>query len=302
MLKIDEYFWIKSSFGSVEPAGTVFRTQKLENFGSSSSFEAALILVLLGFSDVLDASGKVLVRPRKNLGVSGAPIVTGSRRALLVAANNIGLDFDVINHYLQKAHAQQSYYKELLLEVLHYLRRTKQGQHSMAFLHLYRFLERVSYVFPITYALRSDNFKGTYESFKAYISGDKTGELKFFQKFQFAVIEEAVRESSMKFDFQSLPYGGEATGYRLIKKFSSANYLVSDTSDLEVTIEGQGVIELVVNLRNRFFHAGSGHVDNVSLLDLPDPDGFFGRVNENFISWLAIVYFQTLIAKADRYN
>lgn len=302
MLKVNDFYWIRAAFKTEDVDGQTVRTQSIENFGEASSFEAAIVVFLLGAADLLNENGGVVVRQRRNFGVLGAPLVRAAKGDFLRSLANQGLGLDLVNRYLRRSTVQQPYYRELLLELLHYASRTAQGQHAAAFLHLYRFLERVSYVFPITYALKSDNFKGTYDSFKLYIAGDKTGELKFFQKFQAAVLDESLRTASLSFDFQSLPYGGEEAGYKLIKKFSSLNCLVSENPGVEVLLECQGVLELAINLRNRFFHAGSGHGDNISLVDLADPDGFFGRVNANILNWLGVVYFQTLAAKAERYS
>lgn len=302
MLQVDDHFWVQPAFPAVEPPGTVFKTQQLLKFGPSSSFEAALVLTLIGAGNILDGSGRRLVGSRLNFGISGSPkISANSEASVRKALQNVGLDVVSLDKYLQKSQKQQKYYRELLLEIVHALVRSKKGQHLAAFLHLYRFLERVSYVFPITYAISSEDYKGTYDAFKSFISGEKTGELKFFQKFQAASIEEALRKASMKFDFQGIPFGGEAGGYQVVKKFSSPALIVSEAVDLNVELESQGVIELAINLRNRFFHAGSGHTDNLSLVSISDPDAFFGRINGPVLNWLSILYFQTLISKAERF-
>ena len=302
MLKVNDCHWVRAAFKTEAVPEETPRSQRIENFGAASSFEAAIIVALLGAADLLNEQGAVVLKQRRNYGVLGAPVTRGSRRDFLKALEALDLDRDLINRYLRKSTTQQSYYRELLLELLHFFVRTARSQHSLAFLHLYRFLERVSYVFPITYALKSDNFKGTYDSFKSFITGEKTGELRFFQNFQAEVLDDAVQEASVSFDFQSLPFGGEAAGYALVKRFSADDCLVSENPGVEVSIKCRGLVEFVVNLRNRFFHAGSGHALNISLAELSDPDGFFGRVNRNFLNWLGIVYFQTLSAKAERYS
>lgn len=302
MLRVNDFYWLRAAFKTDGVLDETLRSQRIENFGAASSFEAAMIVFLLGAGDVLNEEGGLVSRQRRNFGILGAPVARGSRKGFLKSMETVGLDCDLVNRYLRKSTAQQSYYRELLLELLHFSGRTSRGQHSLAFLHLYRLLERVSYVFPITYALKSDNFKGTYDSFKSFLTGDKSGELKFFQNFQSEVLDEALQEASLSFDFQSLPYGGEAAGYGLVKRFSSPDCFVSENPGVEISIKCRGVVELAVNLRNRFFHAGSGHPANISLVELADPDSFFGRVNLNFINWLSVVYFQTLAAKAERYS
>lgn len=51
------------------------------------------------------------------------------------------------------------------------------------FVHLYRTLEFMSYSFPLIYASKSRNYRGTYDSLKKFLGGDGSGELKFSRSF-----------------------------------------------------------------------------------------------------------------------
>lgn len=302
MLKIDEVVWVRAAAGDPQPPGTLFHQQELLQFGPSSSFEAALVLILCGAADILNEDARIVVSQRKNFGVLGAPLNKPiSKKKIASALEVVDLDGVVLDKYLQRSRAQQRYYKEILLEAVYFFWRTKRKNHVMGFLHLYRFLERISYVFPITYAISSEDFRGTYESFKKFVSGDTSGELKFFQHFQKECIDKDLRRASTRLNFGGLPYGGEFAGFNLVKKFIDERAVVSESA-VELSFHSEAITGLAINLRNRFFHAGSGHSDNISLVELTDPDGFFGVINEALINWLSIVYFQTLISKVDRYR
>lgn len=50
-----------------------------------------------------------------------------------------------------------------------------------SFVHIYRSLEFISYSFPLIYASKSMDYRGSYEKLKKFMSGDSDGELKFFK-------------------------------------------------------------------------------------------------------------------------
>ena len=52
-----------------------------------------------------------------------------------------------------------------------------------SFVHIYRALEFMSYSFPLIYASKSMDYRGSYGNLKKFMSGDSDGELKFFKIF-----------------------------------------------------------------------------------------------------------------------
>lgn len=52
-----------------------------------------------------------------------------------------------------------------------------------AFVHIYRALEFMSYSFPLIYAAKSMDYRGSYNNLKKFMNGDQDGELKFFKTF-----------------------------------------------------------------------------------------------------------------------
>ena len=52
-----------------------------------------------------------------------------------------------------------------------------------SFVHIYRTLEFMSYSFPMIYASKSMDYRGSYEHLKKFMNGDSDGELKFFKTF-----------------------------------------------------------------------------------------------------------------------
>ena len=134
MLKINDKFWVRSALPSAQLEGTPFLQQKIMEFGGASSFESALVIMLLGAADLLDQDGEIIVACRENLGILGAPSaskVTKVKFRSSLVAN--GIDHRLLDKYLQRSLSQQSYYKEILLELSHYFWRKSLGQHTIAF-------------------------------------------------------------------------------------------------------------------------------------------------------------------------
>jgi len=68
--------------------------------------------------------------------------------------------------------------------------------------------------------------------------------------------------------------------------------------DLELEIKFSDIPEFLVNIRNRFFHLriGDGR-GNITTIDMPDSDEYFGKINPVIASFLAIVTLHTISAK-----
>jgi hypothetical protein len=299
--KINELFWIRAALKRLQDPATLFIDQDILEFGEVSSHEAGLILLLSGAADVLDRAAHVAVMQRQNLGVLGAPNVGPVRQAKLEEALlATELDLDALNRYLRKGVRQQAYYREISLEIVHFFFQRRNGRHTLAFLHLYRFLERIAFVFPITYAISSTDFKGTFSALKAYFAGDKGGELGFFARFQDAVLDPSLLSAPAEFDFDGL--ASQSRAYAIARGLVKDDDVIDSKPESSMTLRFGAVAKFAIELRNRFFHAGSGHPGNISLIDVADPDAFFGRVNEHVANWFAVVYFQTLISKVERYS
>ena len=66
-----------------------------------------------------------------------------------------------------------------------------------SFVHIYRALEFISYSFPLIYASKSMDYRGSYEKLKKYMSGERAGELNFFKLF----LKELFKNSIL-FDYE----------------------------------------------------------------------------------------------------
>lgn len=302
MLTLNSEYVISAPGLSATGEPKSLHTQTLMELGSTSSYEAALIVLLCGLADCSALDGKLVFRQRRDFSIFGSSILrrrTGAN-ALLASLRVIDIDLESVDIYLRKSLKQQRFFQELVLEAVYFFSAKSKNLHTLAFLHLYRFLERISYVFPLMYANESDDFRGTYDSFRSFIGGEKGGELNFFQKFLKKCIDSELLAAPCAIDISGLPNG--AFAYSQLVKYIPERDIIFLQENISLEIQASGLTGLLINLRNRFFHAASGHDGNISLVDLPSPDRFFSVLNPFFSSWLFSIYFQILSKRVDRFS
>jgi hypothetical protein len=192
----------------------------------------------------------------------------------------------------------REFYREILCEFINCHLQTIQGRHTGAFVFLYRILERISFTVPLLYASTQTDYVGTFNDLKAMLNGEKDGELALFRKFlsQGRFIDELKLQVNQTVTFTSA--GGHANAYfdlvtKRFKDFTSIDAVAS-----EVEIEFSRIPQLLITLRNRFFHLRTGDgMKNISSTELPDSDEFFQRINPITFSFLAMITLHTLAAK-----
>jgi hypothetical protein len=195
------------------------------------------------------------------------------------------------------------FFQDLLGEFSNYFFQTKRSAHTAAFVFLYRALERISYSVPLLYNSKSNDFFGTFNDMKALFSKDKdgTGELGLFKKFlnQGKFIDPVILDTAYKIQFNS--HAGYDSKYfdvltRLYTGFSS---LDPTTSTIEIKF--RDIPDLLVPLRNRFFHFRTGDAQkNIAIRDIHDSDEFFSAVNYVFCSFLAVVSLHAIAATCNK--
>lgn len=154
------------------------------------------------------------------------------------------------------------------------------------FVHLYRTLEFMSYSFPLIYASKSRDYRGTYDSLKKFMSGDGSGELKFFGKFlkelfnddiiyeyEFEVYIDTNNITELKKDFQDI--------------FRTDFYTFEENT---IIFKFKNVMELFIEIRNRYFHMLLGQGRNNFLNMEYDKRDLFKSFNPIFINWLVIIF------------
>lgn len=297
MLSVNEVRCIVEPIAIIGPEAP-FLSQSVLEINSYSTYEAGLIRLLLGSCDVCDSFGTIALRQRIN------HLVLGTKKFRKVSSSNVrkalgglGVDVENLNEYLRSARRQQDFYRDILLECVEFFARSKNQEHVMAFLHLYRMLERISFAFPVIYASRATDYKSAYGSLKSFFTDKNQGELRFFMKFQDLSLDPAVLSLPCSFDFSSIAGDPGGVCYNEMRRLVVLDDILSENAGVSFEIKYKAVVPFIIELRNRFFHFSSDHVGNISLTNVTSPDALFQRVNPAFFNWLSAIYLQTLAVK-----
>lgn len=196
-------------------------------------------------------------------------------------------------------------FKNLLLELTNYFHQKELKSDALAFLHIYRAVELVSYCFPLYFTSKSNSYEKTYLSLKEYFT-KVDGELNFFKKF---VNEHLFKNDTTILDTH-LPITINAPNtllqenyHKAIKKLCDNNKainLISSTPFNEIVITRRGLTSLIYDLRNRYFHLLTGDFNhNFSSGELPEINFFYRNVNDIIMNWIAQIYFEILLTTID---
>ncbi|MES2662965.1 MAG: hypothetical protein V4629_06655 [Pseudomonadota bacterium] len=297
-LQIDNYFSIIES-NEIAPAlpQLPIIQQTILKIDSNSSEEAALVRLLIGSVSFSHISSNKNIPQRINHSIYGLPKNNKiNELTIKKKLSKIDISHSALDHYLRKSLKQREFYKTLLLETLHYFHRRRRNEECMAFLHLYRFLERVSFSFPLAYASASKDYLGAFDSLKEFLGDSKT-ELPFFNRFAESIFEDVILDNATEFSFPALSIDEQRKAVFCLDKCLFSKENIESKTGQSIRIKNRGMLDLIIGVRNRFFHQNSSHKHNLTLIDIPMPDLFFQAINEKMFAWLALIYFEVLKQK-----
>ncbi len=186
-----------------------------------------------------------------------------------------------------------NFYHNILQELTFYFSYNAEKQHLAAFVNLYRTLEYMSYSVPLMHASHFGNYLGSFSALKSYFLDDKTSEVVFFEQFVITKLYHGTAYLGMAttFDFTH-PDGVIANNCydAFLSLMPVRDWLVADRARHVLEVENVKLLSLFKKTRNRYFHFAVGGQRNLHTTDLADPDFFFSRVNDQYISWLAFIY------------
>jgi len=210
-------------------------------------------------------------------------------------------DFGIkdVNYYFRVSTRNKQLYDELLTEFSWYFINKAKDNNVGAFLNLYRALEYMSYSFPMVFSAKTFNYHNTYETLKSFFTNKDSGQLKFFNRFIKMLFEDYLLRCPFKID----TYVGDEILDKKKQKIIERLCLGMDYSDdgSVITISYSNVLDLMINLRNKYFHFESDNRDNISNINF-NGDQFFGSLNDKFANWLAMIYQEILINGVYKFN
>lgn len=259
---------------------------------STATNEALLLRILLGQINFKKNSG-TLIKSRTNyLRLPYAPTGSITYGVIGDMFSNSDNQIDIvenkrdIDNYFNQNRRNHNVHEKVLFEISNYFVNQKQSPIT-AFAHLYRCLEYMAYSFPMLYAAKSKNYKGSFNDLKKFFSGEAAGELRFFQKFLKVLFDDEETTLSYKFEINlSLSDSLDNLKRDCAIIYTSVPYVI-ENGILEIKFEN--VLNFFITTRNRFFHMliGKGQ-ENFSSIDY-DIGEYFQSINPCMLNWLSII-------------
>lgn len=190
----------------------------------------------------------------------------------------------------------KNFFESLNNEFSNFYFHTSKENHTVAFLHLYRILEFISYSFPVMYAASTKDFSKSFDILKTLFSGDKDkGELKVFKDFIEVVmsVEKEYKRLSIDINIVSdLEEYNERIYNTIIKICDKGIFEESkNIKNSKISIKFPEFSSFIITIRNRFFHLKNSQDNNIQSVDIVDSDFFFSLINNKCAYFLSLVTF-----------
>ncbi len=254
-----------------------------------------LLELLMGKVIIYDKFDKILLNQKNNY--TKLPYQSGSRNSYREFVEVLGVDItdtevrEVCNRCMIKDRRNNFVYEHVLNEITQYFV-ISQLSPCEGFVHLYRTLEFMSYSFPLIYASKTKKYQGTYEGLKKFfLGGAGTGELKFLSHF----LKELFEDDSYTYNYEfEILFLTEDIEY-LREDFKEAIKLDLFTFENDtLVIKFKNIIDIFVEIRNRYFHMLLGQGKN-NFLDIRyDKNELFSALNPIFLNWLSVIFVKIL--------
>lgn len=272
----------------------------LKNINPSANHQAILIRLLTGTINFTCMSTNETIKQRNNYSLvfyqNNSRL---SSNILTQAFSNFATLRDVDRHLSRGLTHNNRFYRELLFEFYNYFYQKHYGNNTAAFLHLYRVLESAAYIIPIIWSSKAQSYEGTFQLLSKYFGDPRVGELGALRKFLLDFFDAENSPASIynvhtRLQITSLYPDWQSRYFETISENINSDDIYSSTPYTEIDIKFGGLTELMIKVRNKYFHFLSGKDYRITSDDVPDPDEFFGIFNEYIANWLSIILFQAL--------
>lgn len=186
------------------------------------------------------------------------------------------------------------FFESLNNEFCNFYYNTYKENHTVAFLHLYRVLEYVSYTFPVIYASSTRDFSKSFAMLKSLFNGEKDqGELRVFKQFIRNVISIEKDYDRLSIDIDIISDLDEYNERIYQSLLDICDKHIFEESRLEknkrISIKFSEFSSFIITIRNRFFHLKNSQGNNLKSVDIVDSDHFFQLINRKCAYFLSLV-------------
>ncbi len=200
-------------------------------------------------------------------------------------------DYPLLDKYFSVNRKNHEMYKNILSEITAYFTEENSSPIS-AFNHLYRCFEYMSYTFPLIYASRSRDYKGTFDELRKFLTGDANNELKFFGTF----FKTLFSDEPTIFDYVfEVPLPHEVFTESFITDCLKIYTFEYELDDSCLKVRFKDIFNLFISTRNGYFHMLSGHSKhNFFPIDY-DMGMYLSSINPIILNWMAMIIQQITI-------
>ncbi|AYZ13778.1 hypothetical protein EGY05_18335 [Chryseobacterium arthrosphaerae] len=202
-----------------------------------------------------------------------------------------------LNYFFLKARSNRKFYKSIEVELIKCLIAYKNDNFLESFIYLYRIIEGISYSIPLIFVSKKDDYNKTYHDLQSYFGKDKDGELLFFKRFVSETFkDEDFYNSNITIDLNLVDIEElRPKYYELYLKKVNEKFVLDKSENSFIKIKFIGYYDLLIELRNRFFHNLKGSwQENFDSIELMFPDQFFKPITLHGINWLSIILFEII--------
>ncbi len=282
----------------------VFKTKDFEKLPDSLRLdktikeEGKLYRLLIGSIEIRNNVTGESIQQKKNYSVLGGGEMIRFSKKIFTEPFSASTTLDDIENYLKNSNpANRKLFQDLINEYCYYFYFRSREIHTLAFIYAYRILERISYTFPMLYASKATDYVGSFTKLQNYFNGSNS-ELKFLNLFINDFFEDEFLKYKVKIDITAHNEEIRKNYYSILKglcKNNNPNIEMFDQKEFtDFTIENKDTLNLMIHLRNRYFHFASGGQRNINSSEMIEPNHFYGLLNDHFANWLAVVYFQII--------
>ena len=200
----------------------------------------------------------------------------------------------------KKLNSNNSYYERIYYELIKCLIAYFDKDFVKSFIYLYRIIESSSFSIPMIYASKSKSYDSSFEILKKYFTKDG-GELSLFKTYIKSRKED---ETIFKYTIDiNLSDYTEITGdseyqkhiFATLKSAANKSDLESEEEYNKLSFKFEGCLDLIVNVRNKYFHLLSGsNQQNYYSIKYLYPELLFESVVSAGINWISIILFDIL--------
>ncbi|MBI6138469.1 hypothetical protein JEQ04_11460 [Serratia plymuthica] len=192
----------------------------------------------------------------------------------------------------------RSFYRSFFQEICSAVYNVQLKKHTLAFVHIYRAYENISYAFPMIYSSLTDNYHNTFNNLRAWFSSgssDNTGELKFLSKF----IKDVFKDDELLDSSFDINIVGDANfknrifntlKEKILPLKNQEEYAENHSEPDVFSIPFSMFHSFLITLRNRFFHFSHSNNNNISLDDVDDAELFFPLINKHAIQYITTLF------------